>query len=143
MRQLDPTTAGADAMARLFERVARLERQGEGWQAPSYAGTWADYGTGFRTGRYTRVAGRVWIEGLVKTTANITPASTIFTLPAGYHPAQQVVTSQWCGIGASQGVARVDVLADGTVQFNVQATGLATAPFTVSFVGIHLSFSLT
>lgn len=119
-----------------FEDLAIALGNGEGTTAPQaltglYSGTWADYTTisGF-TPSYSKSAGVVVLEGLVTKTPTTTfPASaqTMFTLPAGFQPANTNQFAQLAvgGAGgtATSGVVVVSVNADGTVVFNAGVTG--------------------
>lgn len=58
-----------------------------GWINLPYAAGWADYGSGFATGKYRKINGLTYVEGLIKRTGvNIAALSAIATLPAGYWP---------------------------------------------------------
>lgn len=82
---------------------------GISWTAPSLVNGWANYGGGFQAARYGRLAGIVYIEGLLNTSSQTN--QVCFTLPAGYRPAFDVIFVAWCDGAAYQ----VRVLDDGTV----------------------------
>lgn len=91
------------------------------WITPTLAGAWTNYGAPFGTPGYMKDAlGFVHLKGLVKSGA---VGSTIFTLPAGYRPAEQLI---FAGLGDGA-VVRVDVLANGVVQYGL---GAATSTYT-------------
>jgi len=85
--------------------------EAEGWTVVgSLGGFWVDYGAGFQGARYRITPdGTVHIQGLIK---NGTPPTTLFTLPAGYRPAKQLIFLTFAYGGA---VGRLDVKANGDV----------------------------
>lgn len=80
---------------------------------PTFAGTWGHFSTPTfqAAGYYKDRTGRVWLQGLVKSTGADT---TIFTLPAGYRLASQAL---FAAISDTTSVAarRVNVKANGDV----------------------------
>jgi hypothetical protein len=119
------------------------------WIEPTFAANWANFDTTTWVGaRYRQEGDLVRVEGLVKTTANVTPASTIFTLPSGLWPPLRLIfstTGRTSGL-ADAVLARVDVLATGEVQllsFGPVAIfgAAATPPYTVAYLSINLAFS--
>lgn len=77
-------------------------------QVPSLSNSWIGYGGGFATPRYYKTPdGRVSIEGLMQSGTD----GTVFTLLAGYRPANKLMFCCWSGGGAY----RVDVDTTGTV----------------------------
>lgn len=60
------------------------------WITPTLTGSWVYYGSPFAVPQYMRKNGIVYLKGLVK---NGTLASAMFTLPAGYRPAEQRIFS--------------------------------------------------
>jgi hypothetical protein len=69
---------------------------GDAWVAPALTAPWANFGGGFQAARYRLYAsGDVGIEGVVGTGAtSVSGTSALFTLPAGYRPAETVMTAQ-------------------------------------------------
>ena len=117
--------------------------QGNGWSVPTFTSPWANYdnaGT-WQVARYRwEGANVIRIEGLVKTTANITPIASIFTIPVGYRPPQNLITAQWgSGIGA-ESAARVTVIgSSGSVE--LVSIYNSAAPYTVGFLSINITYS--
>lgn len=118
--------------------------QGNVWIAPTLNSPWVNYdnaGT-WQVARYRREGSNIIrIEGLIKTTANITPISTIFTIPVGYRPPQNLVTAQWgSGVGAESS-GRVTVTAsNGNLDFN--AIYNSVPPYTVGYISINITYSV-
>lgn len=78
------TAAAAVGTALLAARSDHLHKLTDtGWQVPAYVNGWSDYDNTYGPVRYRRLAGIVFIRGLVK---NGTAGSVIFNLPAGYRP---------------------------------------------------------
>lgn len=100
-----------------------------GWVSPTLLNSWANFGSGFQTARYRRLAGRVEIQGLV--TGGTGPASTVFTLPVGYRPAAALI---FATIASANVVARIDVEADGDVRWQAGGTNV--------FLSITCSFAI-
>lgn len=53
------------------------------WTAPVLSGTWVNFGGTFAPAGYRKVAGVVYLRGVVRLGAD---GSTIFTLPVGFRP---------------------------------------------------------
>ena len=96
----------------------------ESWNAPSYAGSWANYGGAYINGGYMIDSmGFIHLRGLIKTTGTGLP---IFTLPSGYRPSAQLIfTVQYYDYGVGYVNGRVDVTSAGVVQvsFPTPASG--------------------
>lgn len=87
------------------------------WIAPTLLNSWTNFGSGFQSARFRRlISGQVEIQGLV--TGGTGPASTVFTLPAGYRPTAALVFSTI----ANNAIARLDVEADGDVRWQAGGT---------------------
>lgn len=78
-----------------------------GWIAPTLVGGWSNYGSGYVPARYRRLNGIVYAQGLVRF-----GSGTIFTLPVGFRPAFNMLTT---GIEGTNTVCRTDFNANGTV----------------------------
>lgn len=97
------------------------------WIPATYQNGWVDYGGAHQGARYRSTAGgQVEVQGLVK---NGTALSTVFTLPAGYRPAAELV---FTAVTSANVLARVDVQADGQV---VQIAGNNT------YLSLNFSFT--
>lgn len=97
-----------------------------GWVNATLNSPWVNYGGGWQPARYMKDgSGTVFIEGLVAGGAG---PGTIFTLPAGYRPAQSLIFSTV----ANNSFARIDVSSTGTV---VWSTGGTSA-----FISVSCSF---
>jgi hypothetical protein len=113
----------------------RPPRRSVDWLPVVFQNNWGNFASGYVTAGYTITEdGLVRVQGLVKKLNNDTNTTgTIFTLPDGYRPADRHMFTQW-----SRGrTARVDVLANGEVQANVDGApdpawltldGIAFAP---------------
>lgn len=110
----------------LERRVGRIAiRTSEGWHyvggagEPAFLGTWANYDAGstWQSARFRRhPSGLVEIQGLVALGALST---AIFTLPAGYRPAEGLIFSTHSNAG---GADRLDIEPDGDVVSRHTAT---------------------
>jgi hypothetical protein len=58
------------------------------WTAPTLAGTWVNFGSGFTTAGYRRIGDMVHLKGTIKLGVVNT---TAFTLPVGYRPTAQAI----------------------------------------------------
>jgi type II secretory pathway pseudopilin PulG len=85
---------------------------------------WTNYGGAYATAKYSKTSdGLVVLQGLIVPTT-VTQNTVLFTLPAGYRPAKQMlfgVADSGAGTYAGQEVARIDVETNGQVSiiFNV------------------------
>lgn len=83
------------------------------WQAASYQNSWVDYSGAYPGARYAIDSmGFVILSGVVK---NGTVPSVIFTLPAGYRPAVDLIFSVTAGAPTA---SVLDVTAAGEVYIN-------------------------
>lgn len=82
---------------------------------PAFQNSWVNYDTAtFQGARFWKDAfDIVHLEGLVKNGTG--PPSTIFTLPAGYRPANGILFSTL----SNSAVGRIDVAATGNVTFQL------------------------
>ncbi|MDD5089981.1 MAG: hypothetical protein PHQ23_03605 [Candidatus Wallbacteria bacterium] len=104
---------GTDNPSVMFEvknGSSKLEQ--EAWIAPALQGAWSNYGGGWSTpGYYKDSVGTVHLKGLVQGGA---VPSTIFTLPAGYRPIEQLIFA-----AITNGIlGRIDVYPSGAVVAN-------------------------
>lgn len=113
----------AGTVGRVIYPTNSLTAANEGWIAPTLAGTWVNFDAvpGFAQAAYMKDSlGFVHIKGLVKSG---TVPSTIFTLPAGYRPMNNLYISSTNN--AAIAVVRVqavgDVVADtgGNTAFSI------------------------
>lgn len=74
---------------------------------------WSNYDNGYHQGQYLKVGNLVKLLGLVRSN-NTGTVQTVGTLPAGFRPAGKLIFI--CMSGASNGIARVDIYADGKVE---------------------------
>lgn len=76
---------------------------------PGFENSWVNYGGTWATAAFRRDGlGNVWIKGFVK---NGTVGQTVFTLPAGYRPAQGLHLATI----SNDAIGKLQVLANGTV----------------------------
>lgn len=80
-----------------------------GWIAVSFANSWVNWSSGARPCHYRKIGSFVYLKGAA---ASGTVNATIFTLPAGYRPAQNSVFAIRDGSG---NVQALDCNSDGTV----------------------------
>lgn len=94
-----------------------------GWQSPSFASGWADYGGGFHTCQYRRINDMLYLKGLLKRTgANVGSLTTIYTLPSGSRPVGACAMSSWGSpTGSGEGGMTIYVTAAGLVQCSSHA----------------------
>jgi hypothetical protein len=107
--------------AALDTRVIALEDD-SGWQTPTLAGSWANYGSGKQNAQYRKQGDKVTVRGLVKS-----GSGTIFTLPTGYRPASELdfVTTATGAFG----------------QLNITTAGVVSLAVGVNtYVAINLTF---
>ncbi|MAM29913.1 MAG: hypothetical protein CMC13_12900 [Flavobacteriaceae bacterium] len=81
--------------------------------AASLVGNWAPYGNGYETPHYYKHNKRVYLSGLLRNTSTMTSGEVIFTLPIGYRPTAR----RLCAGGQTGMNIRIDILANGTVQY--------------------------
>lgn len=91
---------------------------GEDWIAPTFNTGWSNYGSNFTLAGYKKVGDLVFVQGMVKRTLG--SATTIFTLPSGYRPQDNVIRPASTSGGT---YAELRVLDTGEV---VMQTGSAT-----------------
>lgn len=95
------------------------------WAVPTFQNSWADLGSSVPVGYMKDALGRVWLRGQAKSgTFN----ATIFTLPTGYRPTNNV----YYAADASGAYGRVTIGSNGNV---VQDKG-AAAPTNLQLDGI-------
>lgn len=115
-------TETVDNLQHLYDFVAG---GGATWAAPTLTNAWVNFGGGYQTVRYTKVAGIVHVQGAIK---NGTIGAAAFTLPAGFRPAATLVFASVDGLN---GIGRVDITSAGAV---TPAIG------NNAFYGVNLSF---
>lgn len=100
--------------------AAKIEAQ-QAWQTPTLQGAWTNYGAPYGNAGYMKDSlGFVRLKGLVKGGAT---GTTIFTLPVGCRPAEQLIYAGY-GDGA---VVRLDIYTNGNVYYSA---GAATSTYT-------------
>lgn len=118
-RALDPAPDLSALLRRLDDLDARLLDAApapiapplEPWNAPTLANGWANFGGGFNPAGYWKdPAGVVHLRGLLAS-GTLNGAAAMFTLPAGYRPAN---TEMFVAI-SNNAVGRVDVRNTGDV----------------------------
>lgn len=79
------------------------------WIAPTFSGTWVNYGSPYENVGYTRDANRrVHLRGMTKSG---TVGTSVFTLASGYRPANDEIFP----VASNDAFGEVIVKADGTV----------------------------
>lgn len=69
-----------------------------GWITPTLGAGWGDLGSGWQAARYRKLNGVVFVEGLILNSSGGGLTTTVFTLPAGYRPAANLVHASY-GVG--------------------------------------------
>jgi len=107
----------------------------ESWTAVSYGSGWADYSVAYLGVSYMKDSlGFIHIRGMAKKTSGT--ADLVFTLPAGYRPANRLIFSaQAYDYGTGYTYGRVDVQTDGKV--TVENPGTLAVGDWVSFGAIN------
>lgn len=96
-------------------RVARYPVEQEPWTAPSLGASWVNFGSTYSTAGYRLDAnGAVHLRGLIKD-GTTTPATVLFTLPAGYRPEHDLVL---VSVASGSAVAELRVRTNGDVEFH-------------------------
>lgn len=91
--------------------VLNFSKPDAAWVTPTFQNSWVNYGSGYNDAKYRKDAlGYVNIKGLVKS-GTISTTLPIFTLPAGYRPAQRYLFNAQ----SNGALGRVDVDTDGKV----------------------------
>ena len=99
------------------------------WTAPTLLNGWTNFGAGWQPAGYFKdSSGVVHIRGVVNNVVGTAAANAIFTMPAGYRPANRTPFVSWNMQTAVSG--RIDVDAAGNV-FNNAATA-ANDLFTIN-----------
>jgi hypothetical protein len=104
---------------------------GYDWAAPSLLNSWVNFGSPFHDAQYCRRGGVVRIRGVVKL-GTISTGSTgnIFVLPAGFRPTAEMIFTTL----ANNGIARVELLTDGSVRANAMASNAYLSLDNISFI---------
>lgn len=94
----------------------------EAWTAVTYQNSWADYGSGYQGCRYRKNGrGQVEIEGLAIRAAGASTLA-IFTLPAGYRPAANMLFAQ----SSSGAHSELNITTAGVVSLGVALNATST-----------------
>jgi hypothetical protein len=91
-----------------------VEPNDSGWIGVPFNAGWVDYGGGFATCQYRRIGDLLYLKGLIKRTgANVAGSSTMFSLPAGFRPAQIVAAPVFCSpTGSGESIQNLTVIWD-------------------------------
>ena len=94
----------------------------EAWTAVAYGTGWADYSVGYLGVSYMKDSlGFIHIRGMAKKTSGT--ADLVFTLPAGYRPANRLIFSvQYYDASVTYVHGRADVQTDGKVTIEYPST---------------------
>lgn len=113
-----------------------LIQQDTGWNLIAYQNGWQDSDAAGHPGRYRKINGVVYLQGLVRNPASQTGASAgsvVFTLPAGYRTNKNIQINTM--IDGTHG--RLMILSDGRVRVESNYTAYTNGPWvtlsTVSF----------
>ena len=126
------TDALAALLASLQSRIAREERSGGGatppaWTAVTFENGWVNYGGTWEQASCRKLGDNVSLRGLIRSG---TVGATMFTLPAGFRPPEDLLFA----VDTASGHGRLDVLADGRVLLTAGSN---------AYVGVNCSFSVT
>lgn len=117
--------------ARFLVDGVRLMGPVDPWQALSYSGSWATYGSPFQTGGCMKDdQGRVFLRGVLARSGTASAGETMFTLPVGYRPASKAMFNAM----QSGSWARVDISNAGVVTWE---TGASTSVGFLSLEGLN------
>lgn len=108
-----------------------------GWTSVSFQNGYSNFDGGYQTAQFRKIENNmVQFRGLIKKTTTVTAGETIFTLPLGCRPAQQVYLSAFVFDGTSVfRPAGIFILTDGTVNL-----GKDNSWSTMTFMSIELQF---
>lgn len=84
------------------------------WIAVTFQNAWVNFGAPYFGASYRRIADHVFLRGVVKA-GTVGSGTPVFTLPAGYRPAVQIITA--CATNNNV-IGRWNVNTDGTVALN-------------------------
>lgn len=117
---------------------------GTNWKYPSLNSKFVRYGTAATAPRYKRVGNTVYLQGQVKPTASIAINATeiiLFTLPAGYRPANDIITLHQ-GSGTSFWMTRVNKAGEVYVG-RARDVGNASGAYTTAPTTYWMPFNIT
>jgi hypothetical protein len=96
----------------------------EAWKPLPFINGWKNYGSIWELGSYRKdQLGIVHLRGLITFPGGPTGGSVIAVLPPGYRPQNGRLYAVHTGEGPPPGVGRVNVLADGQIQWTSGAGG--------------------
>jgi hypothetical protein len=108
---------------------------------PSFQNSWVNFGGAFPSARFRKNAeGRVTLSGVVKKSGSWSVPETIFTLPTGFRPDEQLMMGVKCrGATGDENQGRLDIQTGGNVVIVIG--GLASP---VQYLSLeNLSFYVT
>jgi hypothetical protein len=88
------------------------------WTTPTFINGWVQYAS-YQLVRYRKVGDIVQLQGLIN--GGSKTAAAMFVLPTGFRPPNRCLFNTVCGDPPGNG--RIDVIADGTVQWIEGASG--------------------
>jgi len=106
-------TQPADMTAQRYALIVGSGGGGDtGWITPTFQNAWVNYGSPYAPAGYRMLGGVLYLRGLVKsgtvsTDQTATSPATIFTLPAQYRPAYQMMLVTY----SNNAIGRCDVMA--------------------------------
>ena len=86
---------------------------------PAFGAAWSNYSGAFLPAGFYKHQERVFLQGLIKKSSAVVLGETIFTLPAGYRPANTALLT----ITSSSVIGRLDVYSTGPVNINQGSAG--------------------
>lgn len=133
---LTPVTTQAD-LDNILVQVANIEYHQIGDpNEPPFQNGFRNYGEPWAPARYRHAANNVvHIDGVISRTDRLTEPTVIFVLPEGHRPN----AGQVFAMASENGVSRVDVLPDGTVEWRQYLAGTDFAEVYLSLSGIKFN----
>lgn len=95
------------------------------WTAMVLAATWTNFGSGYAVAAYRKTDDNVQLRGVVVCSA---ATGTLFTLPSGYRPPNNVLATAWatCNAAAIRAAIRLEVLTTGAITVASATTNYPT-----------------
>jgi hypothetical protein len=95
---------------------------------PAFGTNWVNYGAAWLEPSFFRHLGIVYLRGLIKKTTAPVVNDVLFILPVGWRPVKDEIFTVAAGNDAGNDQGRVDVRADGVVQWKAGVSA-GTNPF--------------
>lgn len=100
-----------------------------GWVNLPYANGWRDYGGSWEPGRYRKLNGVVYLQGLISS-GTVTSQTTMATVPAGFRPAGD----KHYPVASAAAYGQINVFADGRITTNAPLSNAWVSLANVSWI---------